>query len=193
MRTEEASLKIPKRMFYGQGMQTPIGVLMMQAESGAIVAANPNKSLRTVLGYVIPKWQRGLEWSDEQCERFIRSVYAGVYLGMFIYNDSISEAPHLNGILVDGQQRLYTIERYISGNLAVEGRDGKKYRWTELDPEDQAHFKRMTMGFEVVRIKDEQDLVDLYNVFNYGGTAHKESQRAVLGAGKQRKTRSPKS
>lgn len=193
MRTEEASLKIPKRLFYGQGMQTPIGVLMMQAEAGAIAESNPDKSLPTVLGYVIPGWQRDLEWDDEQCERFIQSVYAGVYLGMFIYNDSISEAPHLNGILVDGQQRLYTIERYISGNLAVEGRDGKKYLWTDLDEEDQAHFKRMTMGFEVVRIKDEQELVDLYNVFNYGGTPHKESQRAVLGVARPRKTRSQKS
>ena len=179
-RTEEASLMIPKRVFYGQGSSMMIGTLLSQAESGYMVDSNPDKSLRPVLGYLVPRWQRELKWTDEQHEQFIRSIYTGVYIGAFIYNDSITEAPKLNGLLVDGQQRLFAIQRYVAGDLAVLGRNGKKHRWTDLSEEDRRHFTRMTIGFEVVRIADEAELVELYNIFNYGGTPHDDSERAVL-------------
>lgn len=159
-------------------MATPIGNLVMQAESGALVSANSDKSLRSVMGYPVPDWQRPIDWSDEECERFIQSVYAGIFLGMFIYNDCFGSSKHLNGLLIDGQQRLHAIERYVKSELAVAGPDGVKYRWNELTCEEQAHFNRIPFNFEVVKINKEVELKNLYNLFNYAGKPHTEAQRA---------------
>ncbi len=176
--SNKSSSRIPARVFYGQGMATTIGNLLMQAEIGGLSAVNSDKSLRSVLGYPLPAWQRQLEWTDEQCERFIQSVYAGVFLGMFIYNDSFGGSKRLNGLLVDGQQRLHAIERYVKGDLAVAGPDGAKHRWSELTDEEKVHFSRIPFNFEVVRINTESELKNLYNLFNYAGTPHTEEQRA---------------
>lgn len=178
LNSNKSSSRIPERVFYGQGMATPIGNLLMQAEQGGFVEANSDKALRSVLGYPVPAWQRPLEWTDEQCERFIQSVYAGVFLGMFIYNDSFGGSKRLNGLLVDGQQRLHAIERYVRGDLAVAGPDGVKHRWTELTDEEQVHFTRIPFNFEVVRLTTEAELKNLYNLFNFAGTPHTEEQRA---------------
>lgn len=176
--SDQPSPRIPPRLFYGQGMATPIGILVIQAEKGALAAANSDKSLRSVMGYPIPIWQRELEWSDDECESFIQSAYAGIFLGMFIYNDSFGRAKNLNGLLIDGQQRLNAIERYVKGDLAVAGPDGVKYRWTDLTDEEQAHFSRIPFNFEVVQIHKEAELKNLYNLFNYAGKPHTEAQRA---------------
>jgi hypothetical protein len=179
LKSDKPSSRVPSRVFYGQGMATPIGALMMQADTGGLAAMNSDKTLRSVMGYPVPAWQRPLAWSDEQCERFVQSVYAGVFLGMFIYNDSFGGSRHLNGLLVDGQQRLHAIERYVRGDLAVAGPDGVKHRWTELTDEEQVHFTRIPFNFEVVRLTTEAELKNLYNLFNFAGTPHTEDQRAV--------------
>jgi len=168
--------RIPTRLFYGNGATTLISSMIMQAQS------NPygKKALhnRFVLGYPLASWQRPLKWTDEQSERFIQSVYAGIYLGQFIYNDSITSAPHLDGLLIDGQQRLSAIERYLADDLAVTGADGKKYVWSALTSEEQAHFGRVGFGFQIVQIKDEAELKHLYNLLNFAGTPHTEDERA---------------
>jgi hypothetical protein len=130
------------------------------------------------MGYPLPSWQRKLEWSDELCIRFIESVYAGVYLGLYIYNESMSRAPQLDGLLIDGQQRLSAIERYMAGELAVPGPDGKAHRWPDLTDEEKAHFYRIPFGFQIVQIHDEAELKRLYNLMNFGGIAHRPEQRA---------------
>jgi hypothetical protein len=178
LNSDKPSSRIPARVFYGQGMATPIGCLLMQADTGGLASMNSDKTLRSVLGYPVPAWQRPLEWTDAQCEQFIQSAYAGVFLGMFIYNDSFGGAKHLNGLLVDGQQRLNAIERYVKGDLAVTGPDGAAHRWTDLTDDEKVHFTRIPFNFEVVRITTEVELKNLYNLFNYAGTPHTEEQRA---------------
>lgn len=173
----EVSTRIPTRVLYSSGMSS-----MMSSLEGQIAMRTQYQSkagVRRILGFPVPSWQRGLVWTDEQCERFIQSVYKGVYLGLYVYNDALIVAPHLDGLLIDGQQRLYAIERYLTGDLAVEGPDGNKYRFTELTDEEKAHFYRMPMGFQVVSISTEEKLKEMYNLLNFGGTPHEASQRAV--------------
>lgn len=176
---ETKSTRIPPRVLYGSGMTTMMGNLASSVVTRDIYKDQTSVPRRRVLGYPLPPWQRGLEWDDEQCERFIQSVYTGVYLGLFVYNDSLTTNPEIDGVLIDGQQRLYAIERYVNGNLAVEGPDGAKYRWTDLTDEEQAHFNRMPMGFQIVQVSDETELKRLYNILNFGGTAHRPEQRAT--------------
>jgi hypothetical protein len=170
--------RIPKRLFYGAGMSTMLSSMAELAQRQPFHDNPAHARSRFVMGYPVPSWQRPLVWSDEQCERFIQSVYAGVYLGLFIYNDSMHSAPHIDGLLIDGQQRLSAIERYLAGELAVEGPDGLKHRWSELTAEEQAHFYRVPFGFQVVQVRDEAELRRLYNLMNFGGVGHTEEQRA---------------
>lgn len=174
----EMSTRIPPRVFYGSGANTMIGNMASQAITRESFSHPGHEKLRRVLGYPVPTWQRELVWTDEQCERFIQSVYAGVYLGLFVYNDALSTAKQLDGLLIDGQQRLHALERYLNGDLAVTGPDGKKYRFTELTDEEKAHLYRIPFGFQVVNIDNEDKLKALYNLLNFGGTPHKASERA---------------
>lgn len=177
MAKAEKLSRIPERLFYGRGMSTMIGQLAGQAQARTYIqAANGH---RTVLGFPVPTWQRELCWNDAQNERFIQSVYAGIYLGLYVYNDTITSAPKLDGLLIDGQQRLHALELYLTGQLAVTGPDGHRYRWTDLSAEEQAHFNQIPFGFEIVSITDEAELKDLYNLLNFGGTPHLAEQRAT--------------
>jgi hypothetical protein len=178
--TEKVSARIPPRVLYGTGANTMIGNMAQQAITRASFAHPGHENLRRVLGYPIPTWQRPLVWTDAQCERFIQSVYAGVYLGLFVYNDALTTAKHLDGLLIDGQQRLHALERYLEGDLAVTGPDGKKHLFTELTDDEKAHFYRMPFGFQIVSISDEDKLKELYDLLNFGGTLHKPTERAAL-------------
>lgn len=174
-----ALARIPARVFYGNAMSTMLSSMASQAE-GKPFHSNPYhaKHSRFIMGYPLPSWQRKLEWPDELCIRFIESVYAGVYLGLYIYNESMSRAPKLDGLLIDGQQRLWAIERYLAGELAVPGPDGNSHLWTDLTDEEKAHFYRIPFGFQIVQIHDEAELKRLYNLMNFGGIAHRPEQRA---------------
>jgi hypothetical protein len=173
-------LRIPRRTVFVNLLNSLISSLKMQAENPRTVAAlNSNMNLRRVLGFPLPTWQRQPTWSNEQMARFITSVYRGVHLGIFVYNQSISK-PHLNGLLVDGQQRLMAIETYLANELAVAGEDGVERTWNDLTDEEQRNFTRMSFGFSIVECDDEQELVELYKMMAYGGTPHAEDERASL-------------
>jgi hypothetical protein len=177
----EPKLRIPRRTVFDNPMNTLISALKMQAENpNTIKSLNADMSLRRVMGFPLPPWQREREWSDEQMARFITSVYSGVHLGVFVYNQNFFK-PKLNGLLVDGQQRLFSIETYLAGELAVKGEDGIARTWKELTEDEQSHFLRMTFGFSIVECEEEQELVDLYNLMAFGGTPHRQDQRASLG------------
>jgi hypothetical protein len=178
--TEKLSARIPPRVFYGSGSNTMIGNMASMAITRESFSHPGHEKLRRVLGYPVPTWQRPLVWTDAQCERFIQSVYAGVYLGLFVYNDALSTAKHLDGLLIDGQQRLHALERYLNGELAVAGPDGKKYLFTELTDDEKAHFYRIPFGFQVVNVDNEDKLKELYDLLNFGGTQHKPTERAAI-------------
>jgi hypothetical protein len=177
--SKAAPSRIPQRVFYGNAMSTMLSSMDAQATMKPF-HSNPyhREHSRFVMGYPLPRWQRELVWTDDQCIRFIQSAYAGIYLGLFIYNESMSRAPELDGVLVDGQQRLSAIERYLAGELAVPAPDGSSYLWTDLTADEKAHFYRIPFGFQIVQVHNEAELQHLYNLLNFGGTPHTQEQRA---------------
>lgn len=38
------------------------------------------------MGYKLPNWQRQAKWSDEQCSRFLESIWMGSWIGTFMVN-----------------------------------------------------------------------------------------------------------
>jgi hypothetical protein len=171
------SLRIPKRLFQGEVMNSMLLSMHGSWERQNEALDKLGYTGRRVLGYKLPVWQREEEWSQEQSIRFIQSVYLGIGLGTFMVNRSFLHED-LDLLLLDGQQRLRALERYWSGELAVPGEDGNAYTWNELTKEEQAHCFRMTFPWIDTKYETEAMARLAYNLLNFGGTPHREDQRA---------------
>ncbi|NDV51524.1 DUF262 domain-containing protein [Salipiger sp. PrR003] len=134
----------------------------------------PNPTgLRMIMGFKIPEWQRPLVWSREQSIAFIQSAWLGLPLGSYSYN-MFHDAPELDGLLVDGQQRMYALEQYFDDQFPVFG-----HHWSEVTKVDSRGFLmgRIFASY-AVKTDDEEYLKAYYNRMNFGGVAHTEDQRA---------------
>lgn len=134
--------------------------------------ANPH-GLRTVMGFNLPRWQRGLVWSLAQKVSFIESVWKGVPIGTYTYN--VAPLGHeLDYILIDGQQRMDAIHRYINDEFKVLG-----YLWSEVTVLDKRIWSWSTVFSSYqTETTDEDYLRGYYDLMNFGGTPHKEAERA---------------
>src|SRR5690349_10331461 len=111
-----AEREIPRRMpdrlnlgkHYASVMAQPMMQLREWRERPGVV--NPH-GLRTVMGYCLPTWQRGLVWSRAQQIAFIESAWRGLSLGTYTYNQAYGSP--LDNLLIDGQQRMHAIQCYI--------------------------------------------------------------------------------
>lgn len=137
---------------------------------------------RFVMGFPLPSWQRPLVWSAEQNERFITSLWVGIDVGTYMVNEwchAKGGLAEFSDLLLDGQQRLNAIEQYIENKLAVEDVDGTPRLWEELPTVEKRRFKMRTFARATVNSFDEKVLRKIYDLHNFGGTPHTESQRAT--------------
>lgn len=167
----EASV-MPSRIDLGRHLSSTMAHCMgqyRQWREGKIDLATD----RAVMGFALPSWQRGLVWSRQQKVAFIESAWRGVPLGTYTYNEAPIGSP-LDYLLIDGQQRMSAIQAYIEDEFAVFG-----YRWSELPKIDGRRWSMTTLfSSYVTHTEDEEYLRGYYNLMNFGGTAHKESERA---------------
>jgi hypothetical protein len=171
--------RVPARRFYGELMQTTMGGMLSIRDMQNRILAKSGYKGRSVLGYKLPVWQRPEVWTDDQCIKFLMSIYMGVGLGTFMVNFSRSMADDdTHMLLLDGQQRLRSIERYWNGELAVPGDDGNSYFWGDLTEREHAHFERINFPWICTGYGTDAELREAYNRHNFGGTEHAADQRA---------------
>jgi hypothetical protein len=171
--------RFPSRRFYGQHNNTSLAGMLSYRNILNSVLDEKGYSGRRVLGYKLPTWQRPEVWTDEQCVRFLESIWLGVGLGAFMVNMVHGkDAEHVDLLLLDGQQRLRSIERYWNGELAVPGDDGNAYYWNELTELEHNHFLRIPFPWIETQYRTEDEARAAYNRHNFGGTAHTADQRA---------------
>lgn len=127
---------------------------------------------KTNLGWlVLPDFQRPLVWTEAQMIRFIESAWLGYDIGRFAYvENEIGE--EFNKLLIDGQQRMTAIFRYINDEFKVFG-----YLYSELDPIDHSRFNMISMPTILIKNNrwsqlSREKLLSMYNRMNYGGTPH---------------------
>lgn len=163
--------RMPERLHLGDlrqsAMASPMGRRKMRDE------AAPISGRRYVMGYLLPTWQRPLVWTEAQMVRFMESAWLGLSLGTYTYNVNY-DRPDLDYLLIDGQQRLTAVERYLDDTFPVFG-----HRWSEVTEVDRRVFE-MTCAFPSyeTRSGDEDYLRGYYDTMNFGGTPHTEDQRA---------------
>lgn len=139
---------------------------------------------RFVMGYPLPSWQRDLVWTPEQCKRFIVSLWAGVDVGSYLVNESyefLSDRTlrEFSDVLLDGQQRLHAIEMYLQDSISIPDAQGVPRFWSEVSRAERRRFTNVTFACATVKSFDEQLLRKVYDLRAFGGTPHKECERAL--------------
>lgn len=90
----------------------------------------------------VPGFQRGFVWTRAEKSRFIESLILGLPVPtLFLARDA--EPSRLN--IIDGQQRLKTLQSYLSGEFSLAGKeipDDLKGRFHSLSEE-----RVLTPGF----------------------------------------------
>lgn len=144
---------------------------------------------RMLFDTVLPPFQRPLKWDEGQMVRFVESAWMGLHLGVYTVNyadddgrkvdDGAFRWHHTHMWLIDGQQRLTALSRYLDDKLAVRGRNGLERFWSEIHPRQQRRFKTIAFERTIVRCTDENLLAFLYDRCAFGGTPHEPWERAV--------------
>lgn len=135
--------------------------------------------------FQVPSYQREFTWEDERKSRFIESVLMGLPIPFLFF----WESPTTGKLeIVDGSQRLRTIEDFILGDFAL-GELGELslvsgFRFKDLPTSRQRKIKnRSIRGIVLNEHADEQSRFDLFERINTGSKiANKaEVRRGALG------------
>ncbi|MEZ8028528.1 DUF262 domain-containing protein [Enterovibrio norvegicus] len=133
---------------------------------------------KSMLGkHPLPVWQRASVWSVADKVSFIESIYLGADLGSVIINgwlDIDGKAAPFSDCLLDGQQRIGSLFDYQAGKFPVFG----SY-FHELTQRDQARFRNHQIGLKTCKCFDEEILKRVYDINNFAGKRHLESERAI--------------
>lgn len=165
--------KMPEQVRLGQHMHSAM-IQPMHKREKWLEAGSPNPhGLRVVMGYFLPEWQRGLVWSEAQKIALIESAWRGLSIGTYTFNRAPT-GHKFDDLLIDGQQRMNAIQDYLDDKFKVFG-----FLWSEVTEVDRRIWE-MTTHFNsyITETTDEKYLRAYYNMMNFGGVAHKESERA---------------
>ena len=121
---------------------------------------------------VVPTFQRGFVWSHPQASRFIESLLLGLPVpGVFVSKDFDTERL----LIIDGQQRLRTLQFFYEGAFADSGRvfslrrvqeqfDGLTYR--DLADADRRRLDNSVLHVTIVRqLSPPEDDSSIYYIF----------------------------
>jgi hypothetical protein len=165
--------KMQRPWFRAQNMASTIGAILMTAEDMGLKPEAPAE--RRLGRFVLPPFQRPAVWTEAQKVRFMESIWGGLPLGAYIYNQPQTYHSPYDQWLLDGQQRITAILDYVADAFPVGG-----YRWSELTLVDHRIFKMTPMACLETQIEDEAQLREVYDRLAYGGTPHDPAARQVL-------------
>ena len=131
-------------------------------------------------GILIPPFQRSFVWRIKQASRFVESLLLGLPVpGIFLSKEADSQKL----LVIDGQQRLRTLEYFCGG---VFGDTGKQFKLTgvqkqfdgatyaKLDEEDRRRFDDSILHATIVKqeepSRDDSSIYHIFERLNTGGT-----------------------
>ncbi|MCF5044135.1 hypothetical protein GIW79_27180 [Pseudomonas sp. PA-7-1E] len=185
----ELRIQMPQRVLATTDSHYPIDVLVGQWEKYLVDPSSAREhfpwAARFVMGMPVPTWARGLEWNLGQKSRFISAIWSGGDLGSYLTNDwyepeSGSRALAENSeILIDGQQRLHSLEEYLLDRLAIPDAQGQPRIWSELGNSERRRFLSTIFTHARVSSGDEVALRRTYDLCALGVVPRSFDQRAV--------------
>ncbi len=119
--------------------------------------------------YVVPAYQREFTWEDERKSRFIESLIIGLPIPFIFF----WEMPDGRLEIVDGSQRLRTIEQFVLGDFQLTELDPlthlSGFRFDDLPESRQRKIKnRSIRGIVLNEHADEAARLDMFERINTG-------------------------
>ncbi|MFI6888576.1 DUF262 domain-containing protein [Streptosporangium canum] len=119
--------------------------------------------------YVVPAYQREFTWEHERKSKFIESLIMGLPIPFIFF----WEMPDGKLEVVDGSQRLRTLEEFILGNLRLGDLDQltnvSGFRFSDLPESRQRKIKnRSIRGIVLNEHADEAARLDMFERINTG-------------------------
>jgi hypothetical protein len=187
--SSELRIQMPQRALATTVSHYPIDVLVGHWEKYLVDPSSARDRFpwaeRFVMGMPMPKWARGVKWNAGQQAGFITAVWSGGDLGSYLTNDwsepaSTGRALAENSeILVDGQQRLHSLEQYFLDRLAVPDTQGQARIWSELGNGERKRLLSTIFTQTRVSSGDEGALRKTYDLCAQGVVPRSFEQRAL--------------
>lgn len=139
-----------------------------------------NLSLREVVAQIdareidlAPDFQREFVWKIRQQTRLIESIMLGIPLPAFYFNQDLDGSYQV----IDGVQRLTTIQLFMSGKLGLQGKymeyltDLNDYKFGDLDISLQRRFRSSQIVVHIIEPQTPDEIkYDIFNRVNTLGT-----------------------
>lgn len=186
--TSDSSIQMPQQILTTTINHYPIDVLVSRLETHL---TDPTAALEKypwatgfVMGIPVPSWQRQVVWDVGQKTRFILAVWYGADIGRYLTNEwgdsGVEGAMAENSdILIDGQQRLHSLEEYFLDRLAVPDDQGLPRVWSEVGNGERKRFMSTVFTHAHASSDDELMLRKTYNRCSMGVAPRTNNHRAV--------------
>lgn len=136
-----------------------------------------------------PDFQRGHVWTDEQRRAWVEYVLQGGETGRnvtFVTDDWRSGEEATFIAILDGKQRLETVQRFLRGEVRIFADAVKPEGYAVNEIGGVFRGLLYTLKFRVIEVPNRAAALTLYLQFNGGGTPHSEAEllrvRALLDA-----------
>jgi len=159
--------------------------LMMRSLIDRIESTNPDRSLN-----LAPDYQRAYVWTERQAAQFVGHFIEGGRVQPVIVNRFPITKVLQPDEVIDGQQRLRSVYRWLKGEIGAELYDGSTLHLHDLSDRDRADVTGYWLTgphFDVWYVTlPRADRLRLYLRLNRGGTIHTDDEiervRALLAA-----------
>lgn len=116
-----------------------------------------------------PDFQRDYVWNDKIASKFIESLFLGIPIPTVF----LAEEEDGNYAVVDGQQRLTTIIKFMNNELKLTGletlEEYNKNKYENLDAIKRSKFNNVSLPFVIVLMdSDESIKFDIFSRINQG-------------------------
>jgi len=124
-------------------------------------------------------------WNVGQKVRFITAAWSGADLGSYLINEWCGSSGggmalvENSEILLDGQQRLHSLEEYFLDRLAVPDALGLPRVWSEVGNVERRRFLSTIFTQSHVSSGDEVELRKTYDLCTMGVMTRVPDQRAA--------------
>jgi hypothetical protein len=186
--TADHRIQMPQRVLPTTTNQFPLEVLARRLEEylgdQSYFHERYPWAARFVMGIPVPVWARPLVWNAGQKARFISSIWLGQDLGSYVSNEWCSSGEgsaqlENSDIVLDGQQRLHSLEEYFLDRLAIPDVQGLPRLWSELRNVERKRFLSTIFAHTSVCSGDEQALRKTYDLCAMGVEPRTYDERAA--------------
>jgi hypothetical protein len=131
----------------------------------------------------IPDYQREMIWPDDHQSKFIESIFLGLPIPYIFVADLRPEEEDLGRLeIVDGTQRIRTLDRFIKNELRLCGlkklENLNDFKFSDLPLARQRRFNRATIRMIVLTEKADEDVRrDLFERINTGSIALNDMEK----------------